>query len=76
MMRVAVTTSPSLTASPPQQLFEGHYYIDSAVAARGRTYDVSPDGSRFLMIKDDPRQSEPMMGTSLNVILHTLEHLK
>jgi len=76
MMRVAVATSPSLTASRPQQLFEGHYYIDSAAAARGRTYDVSPDGSRFLMIKDDPRQSEPMTGTSLNVILHALEHLK
>jgi hypothetical protein len=36
----------------PTRLFEGRYYVGDA-ANVGRTYDVSPDGRRFLMMKAD-----------------------
>ena len=48
MMAVPVQTSPSLVLGTPVKLFEGPYFIGLA----GRTYDVSPDGKRFLMIKN------------------------
>jgi Tol biopolymer transport system component len=36
----------------PAKLFDGRYYMATAQSL-GRTYDVSPDGRRFLMIKPD-----------------------
>jgi hypothetical protein len=38
----------------------------------GRNYDVSPDGQRFLMIKDDQQQG----AARINVVLNWLEELK
>jgi hypothetical protein len=35
-------------AGTPTKLFEGRYF---SAGTSGRTYDVSPDGRRFLMIK-------------------------
>jgi hypothetical protein len=35
----------------------------------GRNYDVSPDGQRFLMIKDDQQQG----AARINVVLNWLE---
>ena len=42
MMVVRATTEPSFTPEPPEVMFEGQY---------GRSYDVAPDGRRFLMAK-------------------------
>jgi eukaryotic-like serine/threonine-protein kinase len=52
MTAVPIQTSPTFTLGNPMKLFEGQYY---AAALPGRTYDVSPDSKRFLMIKDPPR---------------------
>jgi hypothetical protein len=54
MTAVPIQTSPTFTFGNPMKLFEGQYY---AAALPGRTYDVSPDSKRFLMIKDPPRTS-------------------
>ena len=47
LMSVAVTTTPTFQAGPPRQLLPGPFYSGLA----SRTYDVSPDGQRFLVIK-------------------------
>ena len=45
---VPITPGPLFTAGRPYKLFEGNY----AAFNQGRqTYDVSPDGKRFVMIK-------------------------
>jgi serine/threonine protein kinase len=41
-----------------------------------RTYDVSPDGQRFLMIKDSAAAEQPSTPTSLVVVLKWFEELK
>ena len=53
---VNVQSSPSFAASTPVRLLDQAYLFHS-VYFPARTYDVSPDGSRFLMIKeaDGPR---------------------
>ena len=48
MMAVPVQTSPALLLGKPVVLFKGRYFSQ----LNGRTYDVSPDGKRFLMIKN------------------------
>jgi hypothetical protein len=50
-----VSTATGLSASAPQLVFEGKYFADPRINVRERTYDVSPDGQRFLMIKDTER---------------------
>ena len=60
-------------AGTPTRLFEGPYFL--AAAASGRTYDVSPDGQRFLMIKPvGPDQADAP--TSIILVQHWVEELK
>ena len=63
IMAVSVTTTPSFSWSKPTMLFEGAY---------GSDYDVTADGSRFLMIKG----SEQSRGASdFNVIVNWFQDL-
>ena len=57
-------------AGTPETLFEGQYFMVQA----GRTYDVSPDAKRFLMIKS----ASPTSATvpQLVVVLNWFEELK
>jgi Tol biopolymer transport system component len=66
---VALTVSPDGSISTtPRRLFDrSAYYI-----SRFHSYDVSPDGKRFLMIRRDP-ESAPRQ---LNVILNWSEELE
>jgi eukaryotic-like serine/threonine-protein kinase len=53
LMRVPVTTTPKFEAGVPIKLFEGQYALNPLPGGgMGRMYDVSPDGQRFLMIKE------------------------
>jgi Tol biopolymer transport system component len=51
MMAVEITTVPTLVLSPPQLLFEQRYAYGASVATGN--FDVSRDGQRFVMVKDD-----------------------
>jgi len=58
MMAVAVSTAPTFTAGRPQRLWEEHYShgMSTSCGPPGPTssnYDVTADGKRFLMIKDE-----------------------
>jgi Tol biopolymer transport system component len=78
MMAVSVKTKPSFVAAAPRSLWEGVYAegTSSACGPPGPTssnYDVSPNGERFLMIKDSETDS---VATQVNVILNWSEELK
>jgi Tol biopolymer transport system component len=70
IMTVAVETAPDFSAGKPMVLFEGQYARnhDSLYL----NYDVSPDGQRFAMYKQD-EQPAP---TQINVVLNWFEELK
>jgi serine/threonine-protein kinase len=73
LMTVPVQTSPTFSAGNPAKVFEGRYLVPN----NGRTYDVSPDGQRFVMIKGpaiDERSKAP--SASIVVVLNWLEELK
>ena len=48
---VTVAPGPAFKLGSPLRLINRRYFAETAFI--GRTYDVSPDGQRFLMIKDD-----------------------
>ena len=52
----AVPVKAGVSAGPPRKLFEGRFVVTRPF----RSYDVTPDGQRFLMIqRPDPRPSRP-----------------
>ena len=51
-MAVPITTTPTFSVGTPRVLFEGPFRIDGPL----RGYDVTPDGQRFLMVREAPQQ--------------------
>ena len=68
MMTVDISTSPELRVSQPRLLFNQRYAFGSAQTIPN--YDVSPDGQRFLMVKDESSSGR------LNIVLNLFEELK
>ena len=68
MMVVDVSTTPDLRLSTPRVLFEQRYAFGSAQTVPN--YDVSPDGQRFVMVKDDAASGR------VNVVLGWVDELK
>ena len=66
-MLVEYTVSPDFTPAVPRVFFEGDY-----VNVVGRSYDVSPDGERFLLLK---RYGKTEKLTRLNVMTNWFEEL-
>ncbi len=60
ILMVDVETAPGFTVGKPVVLFAGRY------RATGRDFDVSPDGTRFVMMRND----DPRTTTRLNVLLN------
>jgi serine/threonine-protein kinase len=74
LIAVPVTLHPSFSARPAVELFKEPSYLGRGSAASGRTYDVSPDGSRFLMIKQN--QADDVPARSIVVVLNWFEELQ
>jgi Tol biopolymer transport system component len=58
MMAVSLTTHPTFAASAPRRLWEGAYSHGTGASCgmpgvSSSNYDVSADGERFLMVKDE-----------------------
>jgi serine/threonine-protein kinase len=70
MTSVPVHTTPAFSPGNPTKLFGGRY-----LSASGRTYDVSPDGQRFLMIKDNA-VGDQTVAPAIVVVLNWQEELK
>ena len=68
MMIVDVETKPTFRAGRPRTLFEWRY-VESGI----NSYDVAPDGTRFLMIKEDPAELGP---AQVKVVLNWFEEVK
>ena len=74
LLRVPVEASGTTwNAGTPMRLLERGYYTPSGYV--GRTYDVSPDGQRFLMIKA-PGTDASAAPPALIVVQHWNEELK
>jgi hypothetical protein len=71
-MAVQVDTQSGFSAGKPTVLFDKEY-ATSQFPATGIAYDVSPDGQRFLMIKEIEQATST---AQINVVLNWFEELK
>jgi serine/threonine-protein kinase len=67
---IPVQTSPSFAAGSAEVLLEETYFA----AVGGRTYDISLDGRRFLMIKESGEDTSVRL--SMTVVLNWFEELR
>jgi hypothetical protein len=67
LMVVALGAGQELGAAAPEMLFEGRF----RQKPWDPNYDVSPDGSRFVMV----REKNPVMPTVIHVVLNWPEAL-
>ena len=76
VMRVAIDTEPEFRAGNPESIIAPGSYL---VHPRDRSFDISPDGQRFLMIKQGAASDaeDPYAGlTRLIVVQNWFEELK
>ena len=69
VMSVRIETEPVFRAGTPEVVFEGAYRLGGGV-----NYDLSPNGQRFLMIKEGPT-ADATVSTELVPILNWFEEL-
>ena len=74
MIAAPVTTGASFSHGISNVLFEGRYW--SGAPGTGPTYDISPDGQRFLMIKEAPQTEETSALTDIIIVQNWFEELK
>ena len=68
LMVVDVETAATFRAGRPRTLFQGLFF-----GTEHNNYDVTPDGTRFLMIKADPAESGEK---HVNVVMNWFEEVK
>jgi eukaryotic-like serine/threonine-protein kinase len=72
MVAVTVETTPTFKAGLPKVLFRGKYF-----SSFGHNWDISPDGKRFLMIKNIQGELSSAEGPrKINIVLNWTEELK
>jgi protein kinase-like protein/WD40 repeat protein len=76
LMSVPIQPASTWSAGTPTKLFSGRFFFTETGVGEGRTYDVSPDGRRFLMIKEAGSANQPPASTSLVVVQNWFEELK
>jgi hypothetical protein len=75
-MSVTVQTGPGIQLGKPRPLFEGPYLAFSTNVT-GRTYDVSPDGRRLLMINNQIQETgdASFAQAQIHIVLNWFEEL-
>jgi eukaryotic-like serine/threonine-protein kinase len=85
VMRVPISPGPIWKAGAPTQLFgassyalggKGNFAAQDFAPRFSRTYDVSLDGQRFLMIKDDDAPATTAKARRIIVVQNWFEELK
>ena len=69
LMAVDITTQPTFQAGTPRAVLEEGFRL--VAGAQGANYDVSPDGQRFLTVRDSAENL-----TQLNIVLNWFQELK
>jgi len=74
VMSASVESGPTFRAGNPRRVFEGRDIVTAS--SSNRVYDVSPDGQRFLMIKEGVGSNETGTPPSIVVVQNWTEELK
>jgi hypothetical protein len=70
MMAATIMTTPSFSIGTPRKLFQGSFTVSDL----SRSYDVTADGRRFIMVQ--PREQAPLPVSQIVVVQNWSEELK
>ena len=74
-MAVSVETGPTLSFGTPKTLFRSTYLGSSSTG--GTLWDISPDGKRFLLVKDAAANGKPTeFPRKINIVVNWFEELR
>ena len=77
LMRVPLTMGSTFEAGTATKLLDSPYFLAPPPGlGLGRMYDVSPDGRRFLIIKDSSTSDEPAASARIIFVQNWFEELK
>ncbi|MEO8076655.1 MAG: hypothetical protein ABI818_10025, partial [Acidobacteriota bacterium] len=76
LMHAAVRVGSALSVGVPTRLLPRPYYNGFSLVERPATYDVSPDGRRFLMLKQITSGAEPSRPATVIVVKQWMEELR
>jgi eukaryotic-like serine/threonine-protein kinase len=77
VMAVPVKTEPTFSLETPRALFLGTYFFVSNMGLNAYTWDISPDGKRFLMMKLPATTPSTEGGPrKINIVVNWFEELK
>jgi len=77
LMAVAVQLAPQFSYGNPIALFDTSKYFLSGAVSNGRTYDVSGDGRRFLLVTNpDAGNSTTPTSATMTVVLNWFDELR
>ena len=77
VMAVTVKMDPNFNHGTPTELFRGKYYSFNLLEVEFDQWDMSSDGKRFLMIKNEaPTTSSAGNPRKINIVVNWLEELK
>jgi len=71
-MGVRVEAGPPWRSNTPERVLQGQYFY--SVTGNGRSFDITPDGRRFLMIKQGGDAAAPQ--NRIIFVQHWVEELK
>src|SRR5262249_61948971 len=71
LLSAPVTHNPTFAAGRPQKILDNRSYVGAGQSLTARTYDVSPDGRRFLLLKAQSSNT-----TSLVIVVNWTEELQ
>ncbi|HZF32140.1 MAG TPA: winged helix-turn-helix domain-containing protein [Gammaproteobacteria bacterium] len=76
LMSAAVSFDAELAAGPITRLFDASAYTIPEHGSGGRTYDLSADGRRFLMLRRPDAHDDPLRAPRLVVVVNWFEDLR
>ena len=76
IMRVPIAPGPTFSAGTPVALFARRYYNGLGLLERPGTYDVAPDGKRFLVLKQGEGPDEPAAPATVVVVKNWIAELR
>jgi serine/threonine protein kinase len=79
IMAVSVKTEPAFSIEKPKMLFQAEFVRTDRGQSDINQWDISPDGKRFLILKEAPSTGKPAAPESprkINVVLNWFEELK
>lgn len=71
VMSVPIATGSEFSPGRPERLLDGAGYLGAGAQGSGRTFDVAPDGRKFLMLKPEPGQAPELV-----VVLNWFDELR